>query len=38
MGSFIVKITIGQSFHAWGLCDLGASINLMPSLLYKKLR
>ncbi|XP_049388027.1 uncharacterized protein LOC125852317 [Solanum stenotomum] len=28
--SFTVQITIGQSVHARGLCDLGASINLMP--------
>lgn len=37
MGSFIVQITIGQSIHARGLCDLGANINLMPNSLYKKL-
>ncbi|KAK4713395.1 hypothetical protein R3W88_019302 [Solanum pinnatisectum] len=36
-GSFTVKITIGQSIHAWGLCDLGASINLIPSSLYQKI-
>ncbi|XP_049355722.1 uncharacterized protein LOC125820325 [Solanum verrucosum] len=35
--SFTVQITIGQSIHARGLCDLGASINLMPTSLYKKL-
>jgi len=36
-GSFTVQITIGQSIHVRGLCDLGASINLMPTSLYKKL-
>ncbi|XP_015164041.1 uncharacterized protein [Solanum tuberosum] len=36
-GSFTVQITIGQSIHARGLCDLGASINLMSTSLYKKL-
>ncbi|XP_049364579.1 uncharacterized protein LOC125829397 [Solanum verrucosum] len=36
-GSFTVQITIGQSIHALGLCDLGTSINLMPTLLYKNL-
>ncbi|KAK4710898.1 hypothetical protein R3W88_005411 [Solanum pinnatisectum] len=36
-GSFTVQITIGQSIHARGLYDLGASINLMPTSLYKKL-
>ncbi|KAK4737348.1 hypothetical protein R3W88_001045 [Solanum pinnatisectum] len=36
-GSFMVKITIGQSVHARGFCDLGESINLMPTSLYKKL-
>ncbi|XP_015167016.1 uncharacterized protein [Solanum tuberosum] len=36
-GSFTVQITIGQSIHALGLCDLRASINLMPTSLYKKL-
>ncbi|XP_049345100.1 uncharacterized protein LOC125809545 [Solanum verrucosum] len=36
-GSFMVQIIIGQSIHVQGLCDLGASINLMATLLYKKL-
>ncbi|XP_015164961.1 uncharacterized protein [Solanum tuberosum] len=36
-GSFTMHITIGQSIHTRGLCDLGASINLMPTSLYKKL-
>ncbi|KAK4734816.1 hypothetical protein R3W88_009077 [Solanum pinnatisectum] len=35
--SFTVQITIGQNIHARGLCDLGASINLMPTSLYEKL-
>ncbi|TMX03095.1 hypothetical protein EJD97_018315 [Solanum chilense] len=35
--SFTVQITIVQSIHARGLCYLGASINLMPTSLYKKL-
>ena len=34
-GSFTVKITTGQSFYAGGLCDLGASINLIPLYLYQ---
>ncbi|XP_015158219.1 uncharacterized protein [Solanum tuberosum] len=38
LGSFTVQITIGQSIHARGMCDLGASTNLMPTSLYKKLR
>ncbi|XP_049410413.1 uncharacterized protein LOC125873544 [Solanum stenotomum] len=36
-GSFTVHITIGHNIHARGLCDLRASINLMPTSLYKKL-
>ncbi|XP_049364129.1 uncharacterized protein LOC125828855 [Solanum verrucosum] len=36
-GSFTVPVTIGQSVHARGLCDLGTSINLIPLSLYKKL-
>ncbi|XP_049348575.1 uncharacterized protein LOC125813105 [Solanum verrucosum] len=36
-GSFTVQITIGQSGHARGLCDLGASINLMPLSVYQNL-
>ena len=30
--------TIGQYIHAKGLCDMGASINLMPLSLYLKVR
>ncbi|KAK4716147.1 hypothetical protein R3W88_014485 [Solanum pinnatisectum] len=37
-GSFTVQITIGQSVHARGLCNLGASINLIPLSLYLKIR
>ncbi|XP_015084303.1 uncharacterized protein LOC107027736 [Solanum pennellii] len=36
-GTSTAQITIGQSVHARGLCDLGASINLMPLSLYQKL-
>lgn len=36
-GSFTVQIMIGQSNHAQRLCDLRASINLMPTLLFKNL-
>ncbi|KAK4713534.1 hypothetical protein R3W88_019441 [Solanum pinnatisectum] len=36
-GNFIVQISIGQNVHARGLCDLGASITLMPLSLYQKL-
>jgi len=35
--SFTVQITKGQGIHARGLCDLGASINLMTTSLFKKL-
>ncbi|KAK4706621.1 hypothetical protein R3W88_033812 [Solanum pinnatisectum] len=37
LGSFTMQITIGQTVHARGLCDLGPSINLMPLSLYQKL-
>ncbi|XP_028088313.1 uncharacterized protein LOC114288887 [Camellia sinensis] len=36
-GSFILPCTIGNSFFDKVLCDLGASINLMPLSVYKKL-
>ncbi|XP_049405223.1 uncharacterized protein LOC125868668 [Solanum stenotomum] len=36
LGSFTVQIIIRQSVHARGLCDLGASINLIPLSLYQK--
>ncbi|XP_041011490.1 uncharacterized protein LOC121255285 [Juglans microcarpa x Juglans regia] len=35
-GSFILPCTIGNSFFAKVLCDLGASINLMPLSVCKK--
>lgn len=31
------QVTIGSCLNAGGLCDLGASINLMPSLMFRKL-
>lgn len=34
-GNFAVHITIGKSIHAQGLCDKGANINSIPTLLYK---
>ncbi|XP_016578948.1 uncharacterized protein LOC107876571 [Capsicum annuum] len=36
-GSFTLKITIGQTICARGLYDLGASVNLMPILWYRKM-
>ena len=36
-GSFTLPCTIGDSFFYKVLCDLGASINLMPLSVYKKL-
>ncbi|XP_055821975.1 uncharacterized protein LOC129890445 [Solanum dulcamara] len=36
-GSFTVQVTIGKYSNARGLCDLGASINLMPRSMLKKL-
>ncbi|TMX01196.1 hypothetical protein EJD97_024959 [Solanum chilense] len=36
-GNFTIQITIEQSVHARGLCDLGKSINLMPLSLYQRL-
>ncbi|PON43697.1 hypothetical protein TorRG33x02_333160, partial [Trema orientale] len=36
-GSFNIPCTIGNSFFDKALCDLGASINLMPLSVYKKL-
>lgn len=32
-----MKITTGQCFYARGLCDLVASINLIPFYLYQNL-
>ena len=35
--TFIIRCTIGLLHFAKALCDLGASINLMPLSIYKKL-
>ncbi|XP_055800376.1 uncharacterized protein LOC129869787 [Solanum dulcamara] len=37
LGSFTVQVTIGKYSNARGLCDLGASINLMSRSILKKL-
>ena len=37
LGSFTLPCTIGDSFFDKVLCDLGASINLMPLSIYRKL-
>ncbi|XP_062100113.1 uncharacterized protein LOC133805989 [Humulus lupulus] len=36
-GSFSIPCTIGDSYCGMALCDLGASINLMPMSVFKKL-
>ncbi|XP_059294497.1 uncharacterized protein LOC132047473 [Lycium ferocissimum] len=36
-GSFTIEISIGKQVIARALCDLGASINLMPSSIFRKL-
>ncbi|XP_017221442.2 uncharacterized protein LOC108198185 [Daucus carota subsp. sativus] len=36
-GSFTIPCTIGDSYCGMALCDLGASINLMPMSVFKKL-
>ncbi|XP_049375774.1 uncharacterized protein LOC125840851 [Solanum verrucosum] len=36
-GAFIIPCTIGSFEFAKALCDLGASINLMPLVIYKQL-
>ncbi|XP_059315366.1 uncharacterized protein LOC132065928 [Lycium ferocissimum] len=36
-GSFAIEISIGKQVVARALCDLGASINLMPSSIFRKL-
>ncbi|KAK4723871.1 hypothetical protein R3W88_026650 [Solanum pinnatisectum] len=36
-GAFTIPCTIGLLHFAKALCDLGASINLMPLSIYKKL-
>ncbi|XP_061359905.1 uncharacterized protein LOC133303948 [Gastrolobium bilobum] len=37
-GSFTIPCTIGDHYISRALCDLGASINLMPLSVYKKLK
>ena len=37
LGSFTIPCTIGNQFFGRVLCDLGASINLMPFSIYKRL-
>ncbi|XP_070017754.1 uncharacterized protein [Nicotiana sylvestris] len=37
LGSFTIPCTIGSFAFAKALCDLGASINLMPLAIYKRL-
>ena len=36
-GSFTIPCTIGKSYFNRALCDLGASINLMPLFVFRKL-
>ena len=36
-GSFTIPCTIGKSYFDRALCDLGASINLMPLFVFRKL-
>ena len=36
-GSFTVPCEIGTKYYGKGLCDLGASINLMPASVFRKL-
>ena len=36
-GSFTIPCTIGNTYCGCALCDLGASINLMPKSIFKKL-
>nr|XP_016434412.1 PREDICTED: uncharacterized protein LOC107760824 [Nicotiana tabacum] len=36
-GSFTIPCTIGNFAFAKALCDLGANINLMPLVIYKRL-
>ncbi|XP_016555149.1 uncharacterized protein LOC107854631 [Capsicum annuum] len=38
LGAFTILCTIGTHEFARSLCDLGVSINLMPFVIYKKLR
>ena len=37
LGAFTIPCTVGSLHFAKALCDLGASINLMPLSIYKKL-
>ena len=37
LGSFYISYTISQCNFERALCDLGASVNLMPLSIYKKL-
>ncbi|XP_016667574.1 uncharacterized protein [Gossypium hirsutum] len=37
IGSFTIPFSIGNHYVGKALCDLGASINLMPMLIFKKL-
>ncbi|XP_062115238.1 uncharacterized protein LOC133829548 [Humulus lupulus] len=37
LGSFTIPCTIGNSYCGMALCDLGASINLMPMSMYRQL-
>ena len=37
LGSFTISCTIGNQFLGRALCDLGASINLMPLSIYRRL-
>ncbi|XP_052204069.1 uncharacterized protein LOC127809347 [Diospyros lotus] len=37
LGSFTIPCTIGSLYFEWSLCDLGASINLMPFSIFQKL-
>ncbi|XP_061351860.1 uncharacterized protein LOC133296819 [Gastrolobium bilobum] len=36
-GSFTIPCVIGNTYQGKALCDLGASINLMPSSVFKQL-
>ena len=36
LGSFTIRCTIGKSYFDRALCDLGASINLMPLSIFRK--
>ena len=36
-GSFTIPCSIGNQYFGKALCDLGASINLMPMFIFKKL-